>query len=194
MFSSIHLVSPYFFPLMLEAFLGPQEINTLKRLSPRQLSLRLVAASYSVISTYMLWKLIGIILSNDSPIVVVLSESMYPGFERGDILFLSPKKYEDYVVGDMTVFQMNKNEIPIVHRCIKRFDDKILTKGDNNRYDDVSLYRRGQYYLTEGDVLSRVIACLPFFGMITIWINSVPALRFIAMFFIGLGVFLSVDE
>lgn len=178
---------------MLGLFLSQQDINTLKRQSPRQLSLRLIAASYSVISTYMLWKLIGLFLSNDSPIVVVLSESMYPGFERGDILFLSPKNYDDYVVGDMTVFQMNKKEIPIVHRAIKRFDDRILTKGDNNRYDDVGLYRRGQRYLTEKDVLSRVIACLPYFGMITIWINTIPALRFIAMFLIGMSVFLSVD-
>lgn len=117
-----------FSPLMLGLFLSQQDINTLKRQSPRQLSLRLIAASYSVISTYMLWKLIGLFLSNDSPIVVVLSESMYPGFERGDILFLSPKNYDDYVVGDMTVFQMNKKEIPIVHRAIKRFDERILSQ------------------------------------------------------------------
>lgn len=156
--------------------------------------MQIVSAGYSFISTYMLWKFIGILLNNDSPIVVVLSESMYPGFERGDILFLSPKLYKDYVCGDMTVFQINKNEIPIVHRVIKRFDQKILTKGDNNKYDDVSLYRKGQFYLTERDVCSRIIGCLPFAGMITIWINAIPSLKFIIMILMGIAVLFTRDE
>ena len=34
------------------------------------------------------WKASGLALNVDSPIVVVLSESMTPVFERGDLLFL----------------------------------------------------------------------------------------------------------
>ncbi|KAM0675171.1 Signal peptidase complex catalytic subunit [Gurleya vavrai] len=179
---------------MLDMFLSQKDINTLKRMTIRQILLQMIHAAYSVMGTYMLWKAIGIFMNNDSPIVVVLSESMYPGFERGDILFLSPKKYIDYKTGDMTVFQMNKNDIPIVHRAIKRFGNRMLTKGDNNKYDDVSLYRKGQYYLTEKDVLSRVVGNLPFCGMITIWVNSIPHMKFIAMTIIGLGVFFTREE
>lgn len=179
---------------MLDLILSEKDVNALKRMTIRQISLQFINAVYSVISTYMLWKAIGIMMNNDSPIVVVLSESMSPGFERGDILFLSPKNYEDYVTGDMTVFQMNKNEIPIVHRAIKRHGGNILTKGDNNKYDDVSLYRRGQRFLTKKDVTSRVIGCLPFCGMITIWVNTIPHLKFIAMAMIGLGVFFTRVE
>ncbi|KAM0687250.1 Signal peptidase complex catalytic subunit [Conglomerata obtusa] len=179
---------------MLDLFLSQKDINALKRMTIRQMLLQFIHAAYSVMGTYMLWKSIGIFMNNDSPIVVVLSESMYPGFERGDILFLSPKNYNDYVTGDMTVFQINKEDIPIVHRAIKRFGGRILTKGDNNKYDDVSLYRRGQYYLTEKDVLSRVVGNLPFCGMITIWVNSIPNMKFIAMGLIGLGVLLTREE
>lgn len=180
---------------MLHLFFSQKTLNNVYRLTLRQLLLQGINGCYSVISTYMLWKLIGLFLANDAPIVVVLSESMYPGFERGDILFLRPKaSYDDYETGDMIVFQMNKHEIPIVHRGIKRYGDRILTKGDNNRYDDVSLYRAGQRYLTERDVLSRIIANLPFFGMITIWINNIPYMKFITMAIIGLSVLLTREE
>lgn len=136
----------------------------------------------------MLWKGIGVLLNNDSPIVVVLSESMEPGFARGDILFLKPKKWD---VGDMTVFQLNKKEIPIVHRAIKIINDKTLTKGDNNRRDDVPLYRPGQYMLEREDILSTVFGFIPYFGMITIWINTFPWLKSCILLGIGFSVFLN---
>ncbi|EJW02096.1 signal peptidase I [Edhazardia aedis USNM 41457] len=180
---------------MLDLFLSPKTILVIRQMTIRQMLIQFINAAYSVMGTYIIWKGIGLLLNNDSPIVVVLSESMSPGFERGDILFLRPKnRYEDYTVGDITVFQINKTEIPIVHRTIKRFGNNILTKGDNNRLDDVGLYRPGQRYLTEADVLSRVVANLPYFGMITIWANSIPGLRFVAMVLIGLGVFFTREE
>lgn len=179
---------------MLDMFISPKTLSNMKCLTIRQFLLQIVNAGYSMISTYMLWKFIGILLDNDSPIVVVLTESMYPGFERGDILFLSPKKYKDYHVNDMTVFQLRKNDIPIVHRVIKRFGDRILTKGDNNNQDDVGLYRKNQFYLSEPDVISRVVGRLPYAGMITIWINTIPSLKFIIMALMGIGVLLTREE
>ncbi|KRH94882.1 Signal peptidase I [Pseudoloma neurophilia] len=174
------------FPL--DQFLSAKELAQLKNLSYRQLMLQFITAAYSIMSTYMLWKAIGLFLNNDSPIVVVLSESMEPGFKRGDILFLKPKEWD---IGDMTVFQINKNEIPIVHRAIKILDGKTLTKGDNNRRDDVPLYRPGQYLLEREDIISTVFGYIPYFGMITIWINTLPWLKSVLLFLIGLSVFVS---
>lgn len=172
---------------MLDLFMSPKELNEFRKLTKRQLLLQFITASYTVISTYMLWKAIGLFLNNDAPIVVVLSESMEPGFQRGDILFLRPKKY---TVGDMTVFQINKNEIPIVHRAIKQFGDRTLTKGDNNRRDDVPLYRPGQYMLNDDDILSCVFGYIPYFGMVTIWINTFPWLKTVILAFFAVTVFL----
>lgn len=71
-----------------------------------------------VMTALMIWKGLGIALNNESPIVVVLSESMSPAFERGDILFLamteSPLK-----AGDICVFNIKGRDIPIVHRILK---------------------------------------------------------------------------
>jgi signal peptidase len=113
---------------------------------------------------------------------------MSPGFERGDILWLKPKAY---TTGDMTVFQLYKNTIPIVHRAIKQFGTKTLTKGDNNRLDDVGLYRPNQYYLEPNDIKSCVYAYIPYFGMLTIWINTVPGLKPLILGVAGLLVFLN---
>ncbi|EEQ82821.1 hypothetical protein NCER_100394 [Vairimorpha ceranae BRL01] len=170
----------------MDLLFNTKDIAAFTRMGPRQILKQFINASYAIIGTYMLWKFISLLLNNDSPIVVVLSESMSPGFERGDILWLRPKVFE---VGDMTVFQVYKNTIPIVHRCIKKFGNKTLTKGDNNRVDDVGLYRPNQYYLEPEDIKSCVIAYIPYFGMMTIWVNTIPAIRFIVLGIIGLSVF-----
>eukprot|EP00662_Eupelagonemidae_sp_cell21_P042925 gene42925-65144_t len=93
---------------------------------------------------------------SESPIVVVLSGSMEPGFRRGDLLFLSLWDTEPYAAGDVLVFKVEGRDIPIVHRVIRshrRNDDEygkdfyLLTKGDNNAVDDKSLYADGQEWL-----------------------------------------------
>ena len=58
-----------------------------------------------------------IITKSESPIVVVLSGSMEPAYYRGDILFLN--FYDDPIKpGDVVVFKIKDQEIPIVHRAI----------------------------------------------------------------------------
>lgn len=51
-------------------------------------------------------------------VVVVLSGSMEPGFQRGDILFLNMGK-APIRTGEIVVFNIDGRDIPIVHRVIK---------------------------------------------------------------------------
>jgi signal peptidase len=108
----------------------------------------------------MAWKLISAITNNESPIVVVLSESMSPAFERGDILFLENVLQAEKAVGDICVFSLKGKDIPIVHRIIKTHvgskNTYILTKGDHNELHDRGLYNRGQRWLVPGDIVGRV--------------------------------------
>jgi signal peptidase len=78
----------------------------------------------------MIWKGLGVVLNNESPVVVVLryqncslqlifSESMSPAFERGDILFLSMFRSSPIVAGEIVVFSIKGRDIPIVHRVLK---------------------------------------------------------------------------
>lgn len=155
------------------------DLQAIRKRTMRQNLSQFVLASYSIIGSYMVWKLLCVLLNNDSPVVSVLSESMEPGFKRGDILFLKPQTYK---TGDILVYQVRKNDIPIVHRVI-RINNKVemLTKGDNNRLDDVGLYLKGRTFLTPAETRSGVFGYIPFFGMITIWISSIPGLKFAVM-------------
>ena len=56
-------------------------------------------------SALMIWKSLMIITYSESPIVVVLSGSMEPGYSRGDILFLSHYN-EPFKTGDVLVYKL----------------------------------------------------------------------------------------
>jgi signal peptidase len=58
-----------------------------------------------VFSALMIWKGLMAATGSDSPVVVVLSGSMEPAFQRGDILLLDNNK-EDIHVGDIVVFKI----------------------------------------------------------------------------------------
>ncbi|MCZ7385506.1 MAG: signal peptidase I [Candidatus Methanoperedens sp.] len=68
--------------------------------------------------------------------VVVVSDSMKPGFQRGDMIivqsmFLTPQ------VGDIIMFSVKDKNYDVSHRIISMKNGAIITKGDNNpRKDD----------------------------------------------------------
>ena len=70
-----------------------------------------------VSSALMLWKGLMLVTNSESPIVVVLTGSMEPSFHRGDILFIN-WDYTPPSPGDIVVFKIPNQEIPIVHRVI----------------------------------------------------------------------------
>jgi signal peptidase I len=81
---------------------------------------------------------------------------MEPSYYRGDILFLV--KRERVVPGDIIVYSLQNEAIPIVHRVttvqeLPNKEIRILTKGDNNPVDDRGLYPKGQLWLKEEQVM-----------------------------------------
>lgn len=79
----------------------------------------------SVVATaLMLWKGISLLTNTESPIVVVLSGSMEPAFQRGDLLFLALPPKQPLRTGDITVYNVG-SEIPIVHRVIEVHDEYV---------------------------------------------------------------------
>merc|ERR1719341_590121 len=97
-----------------------------------------------------------VVTGSESPIVVVLSGSMEPAFQRGDLLFLTNYEEEDIRVGEIVVIKIDGRDIPIVHRVLKLHEKedgsiKFLTKGDNNSVDDRGLYAPVQLWLDRKD-------------------------------------------
>eukprot|EP01061_Rhynchopus_euleeides_P008019 TRINITY_DN17091_c0_g1_i2.p2 TRINITY_DN17091_c0_g1~~TRINITY_DN17091_c0_g1_i2.p2 ORF type:complete len:198 (+),score=54.36 TRINITY_DN17091_c0_g1_i2:131-724(+) len=153
----------------------------------RQFILSAISLGMVVFSALMIWRGLTVVTCSESPIVVVLSGSMRPGMDRGDLLFLTLHDDEPYKVGDIVVFKVEGRDVPIVHRVIEshiRDDDrygdniKLLTKGDANGVNDLSLYTPGQLWVERRHILGRAKGFLPYVGFVTILMNEYPYLKY----------------
>ncbi len=69
-----------------------------------------------------MWKGLSVATDSPSPIVVVLSGSMEPAFQRGDLLLLWNRNiWEETAVGEVVVYNVKDKDIPIVHRVVRKF-------------------------------------------------------------------------
>ncbi|RKO87421.1 hypothetical protein BDK51DRAFT_36430 [Blyttiomyces helicus] len=147
----------------------------------------------------MIWKGLSVVTNSESPIVVVLSESMEPAFARGDLLFLTLGS-DPIRVGEICVFKLEGKETPIVHRVLELHEETetgkqfLLTKGDNNPVDDRGLYNRGQMWIHQDHVVGRVKGFLPYVGMVTILLNESPQLKAALLVILALFVILNRED
>lgn len=170
-------------------------------LSPRHAALQILNFALVLSTAFMLWKSLSVFTASPSPIVVVLSGSMEPAFQRGDLLFLWNRGM-DTQIGEIVVYNVKGKDIPIVHRVIRRYGGgdaedgttqplKLLTKGDNNMADDTELYAQGQDYLTRSeDIIGSVVGYIPFVGYVTIMLSEHPWLKTVLLGMMGVMVVL----
>ena len=163
----------------------------------RKLLLQFVVLGLVVSSALMMWKGLMLLTNSESPIVVVLTGSMEPLFHRGDILFLN-WDYSAPSPGDIVVFKVPNQEIPIVHRVIalqhlENGDYNCLTKGDNNEVNDRGLYDNRKLWLSKQNVQGRIRGFLPYIGMLTILLNDYPMVKWFILGIMGLMVITSSD-
>ncbi|KAJ3246491.1 Signal peptidase complex catalytic subunit S11A [Chytriomyces hyalinus] len=157
-------------------------LGSFRHMSIRQILLQLLNLSLIASSALAMWKGLAVVTNSESPIVVVLSESMEPAFQRGDLLLLSMLN-TPIIAGDIVVYKIEGKEIPIVHRVLEVHHSNedgrryLLTKGDNNRDDDRVMYNTGQMWVTDKEVIGRVSGFVPYIGMVTIVINDYPRLK-----------------
>ncbi|OQD72157.1 hypothetical protein PENPOL_c001G09600 [Penicillium polonicum] len=164
-----------------------------------------------VLSTaFMLWKGLSVVSASSSPIVVVLSGSMEPAFQRGDLLFLWNRDTRAEI-GEVLVYNVRGKSIPIVHRVVRTFPEvegrvsakkvkeitmdttpnthMLLTKGDNNSADDTELYAEDQDYLDRAeDIVGSVRGYIPMVGYVTIMLSEHPWLKTVMLGLMGLMV------
>ena len=120
---------------------------------------------YFIIISIMFLFIIGVF---DYKITAIMSNSMYPLFERGDVVIT--KNIDDIneiKVGDIIKFKRD-NEF-IIHRVnkISKKNNKIvfITKGDNNLSVDENL-------VYEEDIESVYIFKIKYIGYLSVWISE----------------------
>lgn len=109
------------------------------------------------------------------PAVVVMSGSMEPSIQRGDILLLTQHESHPPKRFDIVVFTLPNKKIPIVHR-VKEIDPqkhRIITQGDANQVDDKFLYPRDRPWLEQSEISGRVRGVLPFIGYPLVWAHEI---------------------
>ncbi|KAI0386660.1 signal peptidase I [Hypomontagnella monticulosa] len=130
---------------------------------------------------FMAWKFFSLISNTAYPAIVVLSESMAPAFQRGDIIVLSNWVHR-VEVGDIPVLWFEGHPLPMVHRIVVALHDEegrqlLMTKGDNNDHTDVALYPPGQTYVYRDQVIGFVRAYVPYMGWLSIMFSGFPWLK-----------------
>ncbi|GMH35125.1 hypothetical protein BSKO_02993 [Bryopsis sp. KO-2023] len=172
--------------------------TSMKTMSVRETISQVVNLGLIVTSALMIWKSLMLATGSESPVVVVLSGSMEPGFYRGDILFLNLGN-APIRTGEIVVFSIEGRDIPIVHRALKVHEKSpggkidILTKGDNNFGNDRVLYAPGQQWLHKQHIMGRAIGFFPYVGMVTIIMNDYPSVKYVLIGVLGLLVLTSKE-
>ncbi|TLS24379.1 hypothetical protein PpBr36_09040 [Pyricularia pennisetigena] len=161
----------------------------------RQAATQILNFALILSTAFMMWKGLSVATDSPSPIVVVLSGSMEPAFQRGDLLFLWNRNIvQETDVGEIVVYNVKGKDIPIVHRIVRKFGvgpkAKLLTKGDNNAADDTELYAKDQDYLERKDIIGSVVAYIPFVGYVTIMLSEHPWMKTAMLGIMGLMVVL----
>lgn len=153
-------------------------------------------------SAFAIWKGLSIFTNSPSPLVVVLSGSMEPAFQRGDILFLWNRD-KTLEIGDIVVYNAPQRDIPIVHRIVhehkvidknKNLNQYLLTKGDNNQRDDLPLYGYGKTYLNrDKDIVGNVKGYIPKIGYVTILITENKYFKYAMFGFLAISALFSQE-
>lgn len=124
---------------------------------------------------FMLFSLLQLVTLSQTPIVAVVSGSMEPAFQRGDLLILWNRS--EIIIGDIPVVWFQGNPLPMVHRVIKvvhgvgdDIERQFLTKGDNNEGDDLSLYPPGRELVKRSEIVGKVVGYIPALGRPALWI------------------------
>lgn len=165
--------------------------------NPRKAATQLLNVILVVSTAFMFYKGLGVVSNSSSPLVVVLSGSMEPAFQRGDVLFLWNREHRAKV-GDVVVYNVKDRDIPIVHRVMRHHSSEkkqlLLTKGDNNPMDDIDLYSRKQLYLDrETEIVGTVKGYIPKVGYSTILLTENKQLRYVMLGLVGLSTLLQDD-
>ncbi|PKY09209.1 putative signal peptidase I [Aspergillus campestris IBT 28561] len=135
-------------------------------------------ASLALAVPIMFWNALTIITGSTHPIIVVISESMSPTFNRGDILFLWNR--QPWIqVGEIPVCWFKGLPLPMVHRAVRTvvldtMRQGIMTKGDNNVVDDTLLYPAGKEFLGREEIIGVVKGSVPWLGWVAILLQDYP--------------------
>lgn len=148
----------------------------------------------TLLQVVVIFKCLTIVSGAETPLMVVVSGSMEPALQRGDLIGVWNTS-APLEVGEIVVFKVKERDTPIVHRIIHLSTDgqKVLTKGDANPVDDRGLYSPGQQWLTRSDIVGRTQRIAPYIGHVSLLSKDYPLAAAIVLALVCLWEFASAS-
>ena len=122
---------------------------------------------------------LGAVLGAERPMMAVVSRSMEPTLNVGDLVVIKGVSIDEVKVGDIIVYYNPLSRILVVHRVIdiQEDDGRILlyTKGDNNATNplpDQNPENPIAPPVTENLLRGKVVLVIPKVGLIKVWFTQ----------------------
>ncbi len=122
---------------------------------------------------------LGMALGAERPMMAVVSRSMEPTLNVGDLVVIKGVSIDEVKVGDIIVYYNPFSRILVVHRVIdiQEDDGRILlyTKGDNNATNplpDQNLENPIAPPISEELLRGKVILVIPKVGLVKVWFTE----------------------
>ena len=121
--------------------------------------------------------LVGVRIIGYTP-YVILSSSMTPQYNIGDLVYIRKIKPEKLKNGDVITFIANENGVLVTHRIAKISEDykQFYTKGDANIDEDVNP-------VDSENIVGKVGFSLPLLGYVSTYLTSKTG-RYVCLFVI----------
>ncbi len=112
------------------------------------------------------------LFGTNRPVIDVVSESMSPNINRGDLVIVKHVDPTDIKIGDVIVFDTLSEPLPVIHRVYKINDDGTFqTLGDNNH----GVQHEWEKQIYPKDIVGKAVLVIPYVGWIKIIVcDAVP--------------------
>ena len=105
----------------------------------------------------------GTVMSTDKPVVTVVSCSMYPHYDVGEVILVQGKDFENIKEGDIAIYESESQDqsIPVIHRVVEKNQEYLETRGDNNQ-GQLEFEKR----VEPGQIHGTAVASVPKIGLV----------------------------
>ena len=153
-------------------------VATLKQLWKNEYFQTVIMIIAMLVIVFGFWYGTQLVLNTQYPALVVVSESMLPTLNVGDIVIVqgvpAAQINATYTIGDIVVFRRptpSDPECRIVHRAVNKVQNSdgtwdITTHGDNNPIGSNEKFN-------SKDLIGKVIARIPYIGNFVLFVNAI---------------------
>lgn len=165
--------------------------ETMKFIKKHESFKLLIIAVILISASLISWNVLKFTLNTENPVLVVVSGSMVPTLNVGDLIIIKGTPAEQISLGTIIVFHSPADyDTLIVHRVIDKMeykDDLVFkTKGDFNYYED-------NWLVPSTYIIGSYIGRIPYVGIVIMKLKEPLGMSFI-IFLLLLMIFLEIFE